>query len=361
MIRILHAADLHLDSPFEGLPAEKTAIRRREQRELLRTLPRLRSESGAQLVLLAGDVFDRGVAFAETEEALASAIAECAVPVVISPGNHDYYALGGRWDRMRLPENAYIFKRAELDFIDLPELDARVYGAAFTDRYCPPLLRGFHAPRDEGILNIMCVHGEVGVQASRYNAIYEADIGESGMDYVALGHIHAYSGARTAGRVPYAWPGCPEGRGYDECGEKGMIIADIGGGTPKITFVPTCLRRYETLTFDLGAGAAVELPPDAERNCYKIVLTGEVASPPDIAALRRSLEGQCFALRLRDETRLRRDVWERAGEDTLRGNFLRILKERLESAENDAQRELIDRAARWGLAALERREEAEEL
>ena len=60
MIRILHAADLHLDSPFEGLPAEKTAIRRREQRELLRTLPRLRSESGAQLVLLAGDIFDRG-------------------------------------------------------------------------------------------------------------------------------------------------------------------------------------------------------------------------------------------------------------------------------------------------------------
>ena len=100
MIRILHAADLHLDSPFEGLPAEKTAIRRREQRELLRTLPRLRSESGAQLVLLAGDVFDRGVAFAETEEALASAIAECAVPVVISPGNHDYYALGGRWDQV---------------------------------------------------------------------------------------------------------------------------------------------------------------------------------------------------------------------------------------------------------------------
>ena len=207
----------------------------------------------------------------------------------------------------------------------------------------------------------MCVHGEVGVQASRYNAIYEADIGESGMDYVALGHIHAYSGARTAGRVPYAWPGCPEGRGYDECGEKGVIIADVGGQSAEIRFVPTCLRRYEALSFDLGAGAAVELPPDAERNCYKIVLTGEVDAPPDIAALRRSLEGQCFALRLRDETRLRRDVWERAGEDTLRGNFLRILKERLESAENDAQRELIDRAARWGLAALERREEAEEL
>ncbi len=101
-------------------------------------------------MLLAGDIFDRGVAFAETEEALSAAIAECAVPVVISPGNHDYYALGGRWDRLRLPENAHIFKRAELEGIELPELGARVYGAAFTDRYCPPLLRGFHAPREEG-------------------------------------------------------------------------------------------------------------------------------------------------------------------------------------------------------------------
>ena len=105
----------------------------------------------------------------------------------------------------------------------------------------------------------------------------------------------------------------------------------------------------------------MELPPDAERNCYKITLTGEVDAPPDLAALRRGLEGKCFALRLRDETRLRRDVWARAGEDTLRGNFLRILKERLDAAESDGERELIDRAARWGLAALERREEAEEL
>ena len=80
-----------------------------------------------------------------------------------------------------------------------------------------------------------------------------------------------------------------------------------------------------------------------------------------LAALRRELEGRCFGLRLRDETRLRRDVWARAGEDTLRGTFLRMLRERYEAAEDSAARELVDRAARWGLAALDRREEAEEL
>lgn len=361
MIRILHAADLHLDSPFESLPEDKTAVRRREQRQLLRSLAQLRAERGAQLVLMAGDIFDRDVAFAETEEALCAAIAEMAVPVVISPGNHDYYAKGGRWDRLRLPPNAHIFTRSAMECLELPSLGARVYGAAFTDRYCEPLLRTFHAPREEGVLNIMCVHGEVGVQASRYNAIYEADIGESGMDYVALGHVHAFSGGRRAGHVPYAWPGCPEGRGYDECGVKGVILADVGEHEAKIEFVPTCLRRYETLSFDLGSGAAVELPPDAERNCYKIILTGETEEAPDLAALRRALEGRCFGLRLKDETHLRRDVWARAGEDTLRGTFLRMLRERYEAAEDAAARERIDRAARWGLAALDRREEAEEL
>lgn len=58
MIRILHAADLHLDSPFESLPSEKAAIRRSEQRELLRSLAQLRAQYGAQLVLLPGDLFD---------------------------------------------------------------------------------------------------------------------------------------------------------------------------------------------------------------------------------------------------------------------------------------------------------------
>ena len=80
-----------------------------------------------------------------------------------------------------------------------------------------------------------------------------------------------------------------------------------------------------------------------------------------MAALYRALEPRVFALRLKDETRLRRDVWERAGEDSLRGVFLRMLRDRYGSARTDAEREEITRAARWGLAALDGREEAEPL
>ena len=133
MIRILHAADLHLDSPFEGLPEEKAALRRAEQRELLRELAQLRAESGAQLVLLPGDIFDSSGGWAGTEDQLRLALAEMEAPVFISPGNHDFYIPGGRWDRLRPPANVHVFTSSRPEAVVLPELGARVWGAAFSD------------------------------------------------------------------------------------------------------------------------------------------------------------------------------------------------------------------------------------
>jgi hypothetical protein len=62
-------------------------------------------------------------------------------------------------------------------------------------------------------------------------------------------------------------------------------------------------------------------------------------------------------VQLRDATRLRRDVWARAGEDTLTGLFLRNLRSRYEEAESDESRAAVTLAVRLGLAALEGREE----
>ena len=59
-IKILHSADLHLDSPFQGLTAGKAAIRRGEQRQLLSALSALAREEKADIVLLSGDLLDRG-------------------------------------------------------------------------------------------------------------------------------------------------------------------------------------------------------------------------------------------------------------------------------------------------------------
>lgn len=361
-IKIIHAADLHLDSPFEGLPAGKASVRRSEQRELLGALAALVHSEQADLLLLSGDLLDSGKTYFETGEELVRALQRVAVPVFISPGNHDFYSPKSPYARLKLPENVHVFSSPQIECVDLPGLGARVFGAAFTDSRSGPLLENFHADHSGDMLNIMCIHGEVGVRESVYNPIREDELAGSGMDYVALGHIHKASGLMKAGDTWYSWPGCPEGRGFDETGEKTVNIVELGHNDCALRTVSIASRRYEVLKVDVTGSDALlavhtHLPDDTVGNVYRIILTGETDSAPDLKRLYGNLSELFFELQLRDETRLRRDVWEGAGEDTLRGLFLAKLRSRYDAARDDADRFLIEQAARWGLAALDGSEE----
>ena len=91
MLHILHAADLHLDAPFAALTADQARQRRAEQRLLLEKLADTASERGADLVLLSGDLLDDRQTYRETAQALAAALGRIPAPVLIAPGNHDFY------------------------------------------------------------------------------------------------------------------------------------------------------------------------------------------------------------------------------------------------------------------------------
>ena len=108
-IKLLHAADLHLDSPFEALPAGKAAIRRREQRELLDALARLAASERVDLVLLSGDLLDSSSTYFETGESLIQALRSIPAAVFIAPGNHDFYSPKSPYARLQMPENVHIF------------------------------------------------------------------------------------------------------------------------------------------------------------------------------------------------------------------------------------------------------------
>ena len=107
MLKILHAADFHLDSPFAALSEEQAVLRRKEQRQLLRSLAE--AAAGADLVLLPGDLLDSGVCHLETVEALEEFLNSLPGRVFVAPGNHDYYAPESPWDRMELRDNVHIF------------------------------------------------------------------------------------------------------------------------------------------------------------------------------------------------------------------------------------------------------------
>lgn len=360
-IRILHAADLHLDSPFEGLPEHKAAQRRRAQRELIGKIAETAQTENVQLILLSGDLLDSANTYGETADELKRAFASIDLPIFIAPGNHDHFSKRSPYAVTKFPENVHIFKSPEIECVELKELNARVWGAAFTDIYSEPKLRGFKAEKAVGVTDIMCIHGEVG-KVSQYNAVSEEDIASSGMDYIALGHIHKASGLKKAGNTYYAWPGCPEGRGFDECGEKFVYVVELNDGKCKIKPVSVGKSRYMILPVTVGDDFSPEklnelLPDDTQNDVYRIILRGESSEAPDLKAISDALGDRFFSFQLRDETTLRRDIWENAGADNLRGQFLQRLRAKYDAAKTDEERERITQAVRWGLAALDKREE----
>jgi exonuclease SbcD len=364
-VKILHAADFHLDSPFEALPPELAAARRREQRDLLDAIAGLAEEERVQLVLLSGDLLDSAASYYETQEVLARAFSRISAEIFISPGNHDYYCPKSPYSYVRFPGNVHVFPSPLIGCVRLPHLGVRVWGAGFNDQYSRPLLTGFSVP-DSSMLDIMVLHGDTA--GDSYNHIREAEIAASGLDYLALGHIHTFSGIKYAGKTAYAYPGCPEGRGFDETGEKGVILGTVSKSGCELAFRPLAGRTYKIQNVDLtGAGdpasaAAAALPQNTERDIYRLVFTGEFGGALDLRSIKDAFAGRFFHLSVQNQTRPPRDIWEGAGDDTLRGIFLRNLKEKYDAADkaaDDAGKGAVLLAVRYGLAALVNAEEYE--
>ena len=360
MLHILHAADLHLDAPFTALDAQAAAQRRSEQRLLLDKLADTAIERGADLVLLAGDLLDSAQTYRETAQALAAALGRIPAPVVIAPGNHDHYSPSSLYAASFWPENVHIFRTEAVETLELPTVT--VYGSAFTApfRTTSPLL-GFHAQSVDKP-GVMVLHGDVDVPGSRYCPIAKQEIAQSGLAYLALGHIHGCSGLRQEGDTCWAYPGCPEGRGFDELGAKGALWVTIGDDSSVTAeFLPLCRRKYEIIECDLtgkdpAAAITGALQSGSPDDICRVILTGE-ANRLDLSTLRDKAAPYRMAVSFQDHTRVPQNLWEREGEDSLTGLFLREMRRRMDSAADKAEKATLDRAVRFGLAALENGEE----
>ena len=209
MAKVLHAADFHLDSAFRALPEEQARLRRQESRELPGRLVDWANDHGARLMLLAGDLFDSDQLYSQTAQMLAQALSRFRGTVVIAPGNHDWLSAASPYRQPIWPDNVHIFLGRGMERLALPELQCTVYGAAFTAPEEPESgLRGFYAQPD-GSARIMVLHGDMGSRESRYRPLTPEEIAATGLDYLALGHVHAPSAMNRAGNTVWAYPGLP--------------------------------------------------------------------------------------------------------------------------------------------------------
>lgn len=353
-MKILHSADWHLDSPIIGRREEQTALLKAALLEVPHKVAAAAKAEGCDLVLLAGDIFD-GPHSKESLKAVKDALDELSVPVLIVPGNHDCLSPGSPWLTESWPEHVHIFTASTIESVSFPDLNCRVYGAAFTASESGGLLEGFHADEKEGFA-IGILHGDPTAAASPYCPVTAEQVKQSGLHYLALGHIHK-GGRLTAGNTLCAWPGCPMGRGFDELDSKGVLIVTLDDTGCDARFLPLDTPKFFDLTCEAGSDAATSLsrllPAVGSNDFYRVTLTGE-SEPLDTALLEKEFS-RFPNLQLRDRTEPPLDLWAGAGEDTLEGVYFRMLQEQLEDADEQT-REKILLAAKFSRQILENRE-----
>ncbi len=360
MIRFLHAADFHLDSPFGALTPDQGAQRRQEGRALMMELAHYVNDHEISLVLLAGDLFESNRPYGQTVTDLSQALGTMQAQVCIAPGNHDFCDAGSPYVTQTWPDNVHIFKKNRLETLSFPQWNLTDSGAGFVAPEQTRSMRSGPTMPHEERLHIGVFHSELQAATPHSHPIGQKDIEASGFHYLALGHIHKRCLPATIGKTVVAWPGCLEGRGFDELGEKGFYAGALSPkGEVKTTFVPFARRMHQTLTVDvtgqdpLGAIES-QLPPDTAPHLYRIVLEG---NPPeagiDLGALQSALAPRFFHLELREHTKVAQNIWARSQEDSLSGLFLRNLQQALTQTTDEKTIQTITLATRYGLAALE--------
>ncbi len=363
MLKIVHTGDIHLDSPFSGLDERRASVRKTELRGTFSSLMTFVRTEGVDILLIAGDFFDRGFVTRETLAIIQrefSRVPDCRI--IISPGNHDPYVPGGLYARVKFPQNVYIYKDPAFSKFEFPEINCDVYGYAFTGESLTssPISK----TEDNGRIRLLCAHADLDSPASPYAPVTSSQIALAGFDYAALGHIHNPPALSESDGCIFGYCGCLEGRGFDETGVKGAYYIEIGDdGKKSVRRLPFAKRRYESESVNVsGASSSLEIKERikqlirerkyTDNTLLRVTLTGEllptlVISPETLA------DGidEVFALEVRDETSPALNIDYLDSDPTVRGAFYRELKGRLADPD-PAVRATALRALRYGLSAM---------
>lgn len=351
-MKILHCADIHLGSKMEArLPKEKSDERKVELRASFNRMIERAKAEGVRLVLLSGDVFDSERPLKRDKEFFYSVVGNNPeIDFLYLRGNHDgkesyvEYGLanlktfGGEWTK---------YSYGELDVYGI-EMDAGNAQSLYST-----------LKTDAGRKNIVMLHGQAG-DGSGKDKVNLTKLRNRAIDYLALGHIHAYECQKLDDRGIWAYSGCLEGRGFDEPGEKGFVLLDTDGEW-KAEFVPNATRVIEEIQVDVtgtadfyGAFQKCRQSIKCKKtDLLRINLVGEIDYDNATLAvdMRKNFENDYYFVSVKDKTVRRFDMEKIAADPSLRGEFIRTVLARTDLDEQFKQK-VVDA----GLKALSGRE-----
>ena len=355
-LKIIHCADIHLDSAMSGIKdTNKLNLRREDMKKTFKKIISL--ANGADILLISGDLFDAKKVLKTTLNFLRDEFLKIPhVKVFIIAGNHDYMSENSPYTTFDFGENVHVFG-TQLECVELDECD--VYGISFkTANDDREMLKDFSVKNPDKI-NICLMHGNV--SGTDYNPIKISDIESSGLDYLALGHIHKHSDIKRAKQTFYAYCGCPEGRGNDETGEKGVYALELTkGNMTNASFVPVCTRMYIDEDVDISGASSyddilekVNEKHMGDEHIYRFNLSGACKMSIDTEIIKENIAG--FSVVVRDNTTPSVNLEEMCADFSLKGLFAKFA---LEDKGNLTEEE-FNRAIKSGLYYIEKEENNE--
>ena len=262
-LRFVHAADLHLDSPFRGIRSEAPEYvadsLRRATFDAYENIVALCLRERVDALLVAGDVYDGADRSLRAQLKLVDGLNRldaAGIRSFICHGNHD--PLDGWEARLSLPPGCVRFGpevSGEPVFADEPER-ATVYGVSYPTREVRENLTPLFAQASlDGGFGIGLLHANVGGNSNHesYAPCSVTDLAETGLDYWALGHVHTRQVLRQE-RPTVVYPGNPQGRHPLETGERGVYLVEVDDyGAVSLEFRPVDMVRWETLEVGIAA------------------------------------------------------------------------------------------------------------
>jgi DNA repair exonuclease SbcCD nuclease subunit len=269
--KILHAADIHLDSPlrnltkYEDAPADQI---RGASRRALENMVQLAMDQDVDLVVIAGDLYDgdwpdqnTGLFFVSQARRLIDA----GIPIVVIRGNHD--AFNKMTLNLRLPRNPdgsevmLSEKSVDTREFDFDGLAVAVHGRSYRKQHeRGDLVKDYPQPLS-GQFNLGLLHTSLtGFEGhTAYAPCTPQQLADFEYDYWALGHIHQRGEHQITGTAPVVFSGNVQGRKINEPGAKGCVIIDIDArGETTRTFHPLDVVRFERCRIDAADATRVD-------------------------------------------------------------------------------------------------------
>jgi DNA repair protein SbcD/Mre11 len=372
-MKLIHTADLLLDSTFDcaGLSVAYGRRRREALRESLHDIFVQAAETGADAVLLAGNVYDARYVTRETVGFLRETFEMIRpIPVFIAPGPRDPFNGASPWATEAWPANVFLFDCGAWTSFELRQTPLTVHGFGF-ESSTPPEENPFGTldlPGDSR-MHIAMGHAIERCFAAEETEALVFDAGLAippGLRYLALGGHPEALRLHPAGEAPAgaeAWYcGVPESHGFHETGKTGFLEVTFGPDRMDVLHHASGRGVYASCGIDCEKFSSVQAIADAVRaaipeggreTVMRAVLHGfcHPAMRDALPRLHTLLEKDLPFLILEDNTRAAEDYAETAREKTGLGVFLQRINREIADAPDARRLAVLERARECGVAA----------